>query len=67
VTDNEVKAILENATVVFGLQAQGHIPTITEALAIGKSWDEIGKLIGWDPATAKEHWGWYQEAGRGPG
>jgi hypothetical protein len=41
--------------VRFGLEAQGHIPTIEKALAEGKTWEEIGKLIGWCPVTAKKH------------
>ena len=33
--------------VKIGLRAQGHIPTIQMMLAAGKSWDDIGNVIGW--------------------
>lgn len=42
--------------VKFGLRAQGHIPTIERMLSEGKSWDDIGRAIGWHGSTAKE---WY--------
>lgn len=42
--------------VRFGLVAQGHIPTIEKALSDGKSWAEIGKLIGWCPKTAEKYY-----------
>lgn len=45
-----------NAPVVFGLEAQGHIPTIERMLDEQKTWDEIGKEIGWCPRTAMEHY-----------
>ena len=45
-----------NVRVLFGLKAQGHIPTIERMLAAGDSWNEIGKAIGWDPETAKQHY-----------
>ena len=47
---------LLNAPVVFGLKNQGHIKTIENMLAEGKTWLEIGKAIGWCPATAREHY-----------
>lgn len=47
---------LLNAPVVFGLKAQGHLPTIGRMLGQGKTWEEIGKAIGWCPDTAKEHY-----------
>ena len=46
---------IENAPVVFGLVAQGHIPTIERLIDEGKQWDEIGSAIGWCPITAREH------------
>lgn len=50
-----------NVPFVFGLKAQGHVPTIEAMLSEGKTWDEIGKKIGWCPKTAQKHWGWYLE------
>lgn len=55
-TDEEAWAILCSAPWVFGLKAQGHIPTIENMLAENKSWEEIGKKIGWCHKTAKEHY-----------
>jgi hypothetical protein len=46
-----------SAKVVFGLRAQGHIPTIERMLAEGASWPEIGDAICWCPDTARE---WYE-------
>lgn len=47
---------LLNAPVVFGLKAQGHLPTIGKMLGQGKTWEEIGKAINWCPDTAREHY-----------
>ena len=47
---------LANARVLFGLKAQGHIPTIERMLKENKSWEEIGQEIGWLPKTAQEHY-----------
>lgn len=44
------------AKAVFGLKAQGHIPTIQQMLSENKTWDEIGTKIGWLPETAREHY-----------
>ena len=52
---NEKEEIFENSKVVFGLVAQGHIPTIERLIDEGKQWDEIGREIGWCPITAREH------------
>lgn len=49
-------AVLENAEVAFGLKAQGHIPTIEKMLAEGRTWEEIGRTIGWCPETARRHY-----------
>lgn len=38
----------------FGLKAQGHLPTIKKMLKENKSWEEIGKEIGWCPKTAEK-------------
>ena len=42
--------------VVFGLEAQGHIPTIEVALAEGADWKEIGRRINWHGETAKTYY-----------
>lgn len=55
-TDAELAELLDNAPIVFGLRAQGKLPTIEKMLSDGASWDEIGKAIGWCPKTAQEHW-----------
>jgi hypothetical protein len=44
--------------VQFGLRQQGHLPTIEQMLKEGKSWEEIGQAIRWDPETAKQ---WYHD------
>lgn len=44
---------MKNARVVFGLRAQGHIPTVEAMLREGFSWADIGQEIGWDGETAK--------------
>lgn len=43
-------------TIKFGLEQQGHIPTIERMLSENRTWDEIGRAIGWHPATALD---WY--------
>lgn len=53
---NQFPDELLNAKVVFGLQAQGHIPTIERMLSLGSSWVEIGNEIHWCPITAREHY-----------
>lgn len=55
-SDDEVKAVLENAPIAFSLEAQGHIPTIQAMRDEGKSWREIGDRIGWMAGTAEEHY-----------
>ena len=39
--------------VRFGLEAQGHIPTIEFLLKVGASWATIGRKIGWHGPTAE--------------
>lgn len=46
-------------TPLFGLKAQGHIPTVERMVAEGKSWKEIGNAIGWAADAVEKHWGWY--------
>jgi hypothetical protein len=59
IEDKTWPAFIMNAPVVFGLQQQGHIPTIEKMLKEGATWEEIGKEIGWCPETAKEHYSWH--------
>jgi len=47
---------LLNAPVVFGLRAQGHIPTIKKMLSEGQSWDAIAAKIGWCRDVLKQHY-----------
>lgn len=54
--DEELKELLDNAPICFGLEAQGHIPTIRAMLASRKTWTEIGDVIGWYPETAHTHY-----------
>jgi hypothetical protein len=50
----------KNLKIVFGLEAQGHIPIIEKILdEIGSNeyaWEKIGKEIGWCPQTAAYHY-----------
>lgn len=57
-------AIIADGQPRFGLVAQGHIPTIAQMIGTGKTWQEIGTAIGWDPQTAKQHYDWHLEAAR---
>jgi hypothetical protein len=60
-TDKEILGILGKQPVAFGLEAQGHLPRIEAMLAESppRSWEEIGKAIGWDPDTACQHYIWH--------
>lgn len=42
--------------IAWGLEAQGHIPTIEEMLDHGSGWDDIARSIGWEPDTARRHY-----------
>jgi hypothetical protein len=53
---------LANAKVLFGLRAQGHIPTIERMLAVGEGWGAIGRAIGWEPAAAEQHYAEHLDA-----
>ncbi len=59
--DDEAWNAVMRTPVVFGLRAQGHLPTIERMLADGASWQAIGKTIGWCPDTARE---WYEREAR---
>jgi hypothetical protein len=56
---------LKEQLILFGLPAQGHIPTIQRMLSEGKSWKEIGDEIGWCPETAKKHYEHWEKAHKG--
>ncbi len=60
-TDEEIRAALENAPVLFGLRQQGHVPTIEKMLQEGSSWETIGQAIGWCPVAAEKHYKRYVE------
>jgi len=63
--DPDLEKIL-NVPFLFGLKAQGHIPTIERMLSEGKDWEAIGKAIGWCPKTAQEHYERYKVNNVGP-
>jgi hypothetical protein len=44
------------ATVQFGLNSQGHLPTVDRMVAAGESWEAIGKAIGWCGKAARKHY-----------
>lgn len=52
-SDHELDALMNSRPVLFGLRAQGHIPTVEAMLRDGCTWTEIGRAIGWDGMTAK--------------
>lgn len=45
---------LEDAKIIFGLEAQGLIPKIESLLSSGKNWEQIGSEIRWCPIKARE-------------
>lgn len=53
----ELGKLLDEAgvKVAFGLYQQGRLPRVFEMMVAGKSWEEIGKAIGWDPDAARRH------------
>lgn len=51
---------LAGLDVKFGLRQQGHLPLIKLMLAQGKSWDEIGRAIGWHGPTAQKFYERYE-------
>ncbi len=42
------------ATVRFGLRQQGKYDRVTALRAEGKSWDEIGREIGWSGSAVEQ-------------
>lgn len=54
---DELRELMGSAKFAFGLRQQGHLPTVERMLSERASWQEIGREIGWDPATARE---WYE-------
>jgi len=51
--DEKFPPEIENARVAFGLRAQGRMATVEQMRSEGKSWDEIGKAIGWSGSTVE--------------
>lgn len=60
--DKPLPSFLLQAPVLFGLEAQGHIPMIEKMLKEGATWEEIGKEIGWQSTSAEEDYERYVEA-----
>ena len=52
----ELFRVFEGVPIKFGLAAQGHLPTVARMLSEGKTWDEIGDVIGWHGPTVKQYW-----------
>jgi len=48
--------VTSDQPVLFGLEAQGHIPTVEAALSEGTDWQQIGRRIGWDGETARQYY-----------
>lgn len=48
--------LTSDSPVLFGLEAQGHIPTIKKMIEEKADWTEIGKQIGWDGETARKYY-----------
>lgn len=55
--DPKLLEVFKGIKVLIGLKQQGHMPTVEAMLTDNKTWDEIGKAIGWDGRAAKE---WYE-------
>ena len=59
----------KNLKIVFGLEAQGHIPNIEKILdEFGSNeyaWEKIGKEINWCPKTACYHYVTYLRSKNG--
>lgn len=55
-TDTLAGGQIAGARFVFGLEAQGHIPTIEAMLAEQADWQEIGRRIGWDGEVARAYY-----------
>lgn len=53
---DELMKKLLNAPIAFGLRAQGHLPIVNKMVDDGKTWQEIGQKIGWDPDTARRYY-----------
>jgi hypothetical protein len=47
---------LAGVPILFGLAAQGHLPTIETMLAAGSDWNEIRRRISWDGDAARRHY-----------
>lgn len=45
-----------SAKILFGLEAQGHVPKIEAMLRDGRDWPFIGRAIGWDGDTARQYY-----------
>ena len=52
---------LLNAPVLFGLRAQGKFDLVDRMVKEGKSWEDIGRAIGWMPDAVRKHYEWAKE------
>jgi hypothetical protein len=52
---------------LFGLSAQGHIPTVQWLLRHGADWEQIGEVIGWHGPTAEKFYKRWLERQEGGG
>lgn len=44
---------LMRTPIRFGLRAQGHFDKVTQMRKDGRSWEEIGREIGWTPEAVE--------------
>lgn len=59
--DGRFEELPDDTPVLFGLEQQGHIPTIENMLREGRDWPFIGRAINWEPSTAKAFYERYLE------
>lgn len=52
-TPSAARKKLLDAPVRFGLRAQGHFDTVLQMRKDGRSWEEIGREIGWIPEAVE--------------
>lgn len=53
-SDEEMRRLFAGVKIRFGLRQQGHIPKVEAMLLEGKSWDEIGRQIGWAGSAVEQ-------------
>lgn len=60
-TSDEAMEAIRNTPMQFGLEAQGHLPTIRRMRSEGECFEAIAQKIGWEPGALTEHYAWYLE------